>query len=586
MSSSNSSEAANAVKLLSFLFPKNDSSDYYYHRRHAGSAQEIGMALYGLKSMTMTSVPDLPRVLKALTAKVREVKDKDRFGLREVSMSVYGLRYLDIGYPAVREALEALTAVLALHNRDHSNSNKGKNSSRSSRTSIIDKGSVVTMLLGIENMGIYRTKVVRKFIKQLTPLIDRCQDSFLPSELAVMLRSLKNVGCDNDVNKLRSLQRQLSSDESLVEERLEAMSMTWNNSANTKNRRLFVVPLTIQPFLKAIATKLKQREAPLTASMVCSALYGLQGFTADDWTILSIIQSLSDDLAISQDRLSDQDIGMGLYGLQNMTASSYQVQRLLTHFTAAIDRSPVTIMSAQSIGNSFFGLQSMNSNVEEVGLLLGSLANKLESVCNDPSFAANPNYEMSCPQLGRMFFGLRNKFLNEEDDDESENNPQTAIALRRILRSMTTLSKRSKADLTAHSLANAFWGLQGFSTSYEEVRQALASLAHKLVLSSHPFTGLDYGMILYALRKMDSELPEVRVVYGTLVYRMRKSPTTLQLQEMSMMVMGILRTTEWIREDFIKVLSSSNDVAVPLLAASTHLQEEREEEENKGDEQK
>ena len=45
-----------------------------------------------------------------------------------------------------------------------------------------------------------------------------------------------------------------------------------------------------------------------------------------------------------------------------------------------------------------------------------------------------------------------------------------------------------------------------------EVRAVLNALAHKIVLSKQPLSGLDIGMSLFGLRSMDAEIPEVRLL--------------------------------------------------------------------------
>ena len=69
-------------------------------------------------------------------------------------------------------------------------------------------------------------------------------------------------------------------------------------------------------------------------------------------------------------------------------------------------------------------------------------------------------------------------------------------------------------------------------------------------------------MSLYGLRNMQHSSPEVRVILGALVYKIQHSPTEssadvqLKLKDLSMGIIGVLRATPWIRDDFLKVLSS------------------------------
>ena len=55
---------------------------------------------------------------------------------------------------------------------------------------------------------------------------------------------------------------------------------------------------------------------------------------------------------------------------------------------------------------------------------------------------------------------------------------------------------------------------------------------------------------------MDSTLPEVRVVLGALLHKIRTSPVELQLRDLSMAIVGTLSVTPWVRDDYLRVLSS------------------------------
>ena len=51
-------------------------------------------------------------------------------------------------------------------------------------------------------------------------------------------------------------------------------------------------------------------------------------------------------------------------------------------------------------------------------------------------------------------------------------------------------------------------------------------------------------MSLYGLRAMDSQAPEVRVLLGALIHKIRTSPSAqLQLRDLSMAIIGILKVT-------------------------------------------
>ena len=63
-------------------------------------------------------------------------------------------------------------------------------------------------------------------------------------------------------------------------------------------------------------------------------------------------------------------------------------------------------------------------------------------------------------------------------------------------------------------------------------------------------------MALYGLRSMNSETPEVRVVLGLLILKVKQSSSPLQLRDLSRAMIGLLNTQEWIVDDFMRVLAS------------------------------
>ena len=61
-------------------------------------------------------------------------------------------------------------------------------------------------------------------------------------------------------------------------------------------------------------------------------------------------------------------------------------------------------------------------------------------------------------------------------------------------------------------------------------------------------------MSLYGLRAMDSQAPEVRVLLGALIHKIRTSPSAqLQLRDLSMAIIGILK----VNNTLIKIKLSS-----------------------------
>ena len=54
---------------------------------------------------------------------------------------------------------------------------------------------------------------------------------------------------------------------------------------------------------------------------------------------------------------------------------------------------------------------------------------------------------------------------------------------------------------------------------------------------------------------MDSDTPEVRVLLGLLILKIRQSRSQLQLRDLSRALVGLLKAQDWILDDFMSVLA-------------------------------
>ena len=89
-----------------------------------------------------------------------------------------------------------------------------------------------------------------------------------------------------------------------------------------------------------------------------------------------------------------------------------------------------------------------------------------------------------------------------------------------------------------------------------EVRNILNVLAFKLLHSTESLSGLDVGMALFGLQNMETSTTEVQAILGILLHKIRTSNMVLQLSDLSLAIVGILRSSNWIKDDFLKILAS------------------------------
>lgn len=77
-------------------------------------------------------------------------------------------------------------------------------------------------------------------------------------------------------------------------------------------------------------------------------------------------------------------------------------------------------------------------------------------------------------------------------------------------------------------------------------------------------------MALYGLKSMDHSSSEVRVILGALIFKIRNSDVQFQLRELTLAIIGILKTSPWIKDDFLQVLAAKT----PGMSMTTEAKDE------------
>jgi hypothetical protein len=153
-------------------------------------------------------------------------------------------------------------------------------------------------------------------------------------------------------------------------------------------------------------------------------------------------------------------------------------------------------------------------------------------------------FTFSGQEIGNSLWGLRNMTADHPE-------------IRHILRSLAVRIRQSPALMNGQNIGNALYGIHAMDDEYEEVREVLCALAYKIVASDSPLSSLDVGMALYGVSSKDHSSAEVRVILGSLIHAMKQADElNFELQDLSMAIIGILKSSPWIREDFIRVLAS------------------------------
>jgi hypothetical protein len=257
--------------------------------------------------------------------------------------------------------------------------------------------------------------------------------------------------------------------------------------------------------------------------------------------------------------------------------NSAHIPHIIDSLATALQLSPYSL-TAQGVGNSFYGLQYMSSESKEVRRLLKSLSRKVENMplanrnyANDSDRAADrladrflradfgsggsiraqsglQPYMLTGQNIGNALWGLRNMTSDCQE-------------VRDCIRAITLKVNESDYELNGQNFGNAFYALHAKTNGVEdeEVRELLAVLAQKLVKTNAQFSALDIGMILYGLKTMDASTAEVRVILGTVLYKIRHSDSSFELRDLFRAIVGTLASSPWIRDDFLRVLATKTD---------------------------
>jgi hypothetical protein len=482
------------------------------------SPAHIGMMLYGLRSMS-NSRTEVAAVLRLMVRLLMQSSLKPMTSL-SVSSALFGLQNMHDS-SAIRHLFVEL-------------------GERLSQTSSALTGQEVGMCLqGLRGVG-SESKSIRRLLEILSVHVST-SGNMSWSELCMSINGLQSMGGGKS---LFSIETQRSNDMPY-----ELATALRGSTLGTRKKNL--LPPSLNGLLLGLADKAEETQRQegakhsYSAYSVASAVYGLQGLSADSSGVRRLLAALTHALqvATTYEQLEAQHVANTLFGLQNMTARAGQVRQLLQVVADGVRQSTCAI-NAQVVGNSLYGMQGFSSDVPEVRAVLRELAIKINEI--QPTNAAGGIIRdniFTGQNIGNALWGLRNM-----STDHTE--------VRKILAVLAPHIRRSQADLTGQNLGNALYALNRMSDVFDEVREVLGALAFKLLRSTHELSGLDIGMALFGLRGMDASTPEVQVILGILLHKIKTSRSELQLSDLSLAIVGLLSSSNWIKDDFLKVLAA------------------------------
>lgn len=478
--------------------------------------QTIANAFFGLQNMD-----DSPAVRKlCVVIGLKLERCTGTFSGQEVGMMLQGLRGIGSDSQSIRDVLDWIADEVRA-------------------TSHMSWSEVCMALNGLQSMGGGKTLYNNMYM----------EETDIPSPMAL---SASDVSARESVDGRKVVIPPYALDKALS-----------SSGVMGGVRKKSLLPAAVNNLLLSLIDKMddaiEQAGYVFSPSSVASAIYGLQGLSADSASVKRILVTLTYALRASFDSapLDGQSIGNILFALQNMTTRSYQVRRLLVVVAEGISTSNCTI-NPQVVGNALYGMQGFSSDVSEVRKVLRALVDKASLMPVEEHMFTGQN-------IGNSLWGLRN--MSAE-----------CTQVRRMLRCLIPHFQHSSVEMSGQNLGNALYALNRMSDAHIEVRQMLAVLAFKLIQSNYELSGLDIGMALFGLRNMRKETSgasiflflslrmhefmytlscvEVQVILGILLHKIKTSKSTLQLSDLSLAIVGLLGSASWIKDDFMKVLAS------------------------------
>ena len=217
-----------------------------------------------------------------------------------------------------------------------------------------------------------------------------------------------------------------------------------------------------------------------------------------------------------------QGIANAVYSLQSMTSSSIGSLHLINVLSEQLMASK-EVFDGQAISNTLYGLKGMSTDTSEVRGMLRSVHKTIERC-------------LLVHTQGKVeqIVEKKNTFGHENDRFKSRDSGL-----------MSSGSIASGLRMTPQGIGSAFIGLQGMSSSNNDVKSILSVLAHSIVQMTASNTGLDcqaIANVLVGLRSSSSEHIEVREVLVALSKNLKRNLAVfrdIKPRELSMALQGL-----------------------------------------------
>jgi len=264
------------------------------------TAQDIGLALFGLRAQVDSSLPEIKNVLTALTKSIKLCKDST-FSPQVLTMAMLGLSSLS-------SSQEVYTTISAL----------------SDKLSKVDAVSIGSLVFSLKKL-LSDAPEVKAFLKKLIPLIDSCQSKLNSQELANAYYGLSNMDNDHSevVDLIRALNVKLKEAKSV---QFTAQGIS-NSISGFQSMQLSLSDGKpkgkdeITTALEILADKLDECTEDFSALNIANIIFGLQGMSSEVEAARAVLQAVLPKMIKSTDKFTERDIGYCLAGLSSMQSN-------------------------------------------------------------------------------------------------------------------------------------------------------------------------------------------------------------------------------------------------------------------------
>mmetsp|Transcript_12560 Transcript_12560/g.23259 ORF Transcript_12560/g.23259 Transcript_12560/m.23259 type:complete len:320 (+) Transcript_12560:3-962(+) len=198
--------------------------------------------------------------------------------------------------------------------------------------------------------------------------------------------------------------------------------------------------------------------------------------------VRALVSALAERVVACSDRLSSADIGRALRGFRSLSTDHIEVRKLLRAVMIKVDDSECDL-DAHSVELACMGMQRMNSSHHDVRNLLLILEGKIsqrmsmEPIKLQPRQACNAIHGLQhmsseYPEVRRLL-GVLVELLEDSS-------PSTAVRAMREAQGAPSPTIPEQY-FTPRAMANALKGLQCMSCAHVDVRDAIRTLAEKLL---------------------------------------------------------------------------------------------------------